>query len=126
MEIVALEISLKQRAHLCIARTRMIQDHEMDFETGHVDKDRKYDKTCYTRAPMLGLITLDTEGQVIFYCLETARDRLTHDILRSPNLSQRSSIVYRPTRAVTKRPTSFTLRCDVIRINTYKLIKGVP
>ena len=39
--------------------------------------------------------------------------KLTTDILISPNFSQRSSIVYNPTRAVTKRPTILTLPSSV-------------
>jgi len=35
--------------------------------------------------------------------------RRTLGILRSPNLFQRSSIVYKPTKAVTKNPTHLTL-----------------
>lgn len=35
--------------------------------------------------------------------------RPTTVILRSPNFSHKSSTVYRPTRAVTNRPTIFTL-----------------
>jgi len=58
MEVVALKIGLKQRTHLRITGTRMVKDHEMNFETGHVDKDWKYDETGYTCTPMPGLITL--------------------------------------------------------------------
>lgn len=43
MEVIALEISLEQRAHLRVTGTGMVKDQEMNFETSHVDKDRKND-----------------------------------------------------------------------------------
>ena len=41
-------------------------------------------------------------------CAHEAVTRTT-DIFKSPNFSHRSSMVYAPTREVTKRPTHFTL-----------------
>jgi hypothetical protein len=36
----------------------VIEHQEMDFETGHEDKDRYDDKTEYASTPMFQLVTL--------------------------------------------------------------------
>jgi hypothetical protein len=86
----------------------MAENHEVYFEAGHIDEDGEDNETCYTCTPMFSLVSLreDYEQRCRNWCSETEP---THDILRSPNLSQRSSMVYRPTRAVTNSPTSLTL-----------------
>ena len=58
MEIVADQVSLEKRAHLRVSWTRMIQNHEVDFERRHVDEDREYDETCNTSDPVSKLIPL--------------------------------------------------------------------
>ncbi len=45
-------------------------------------------------------------------CIATAQP--TFGILRSPNFLHRSSIVYRPTKAVPNMPTHFTLQTHPI------------
>ena len=57
-KVVAFEIRLEQRAHLSIAWTGLVQDHIMDFEGCHKDKDRDDDKAEYSRSPMSGLVAL--------------------------------------------------------------------
>ena len=57
-KVVANKIRLEQRAHLSITGTGMIEDHEMNFEGSHVNKDRQDDEACNPRSPMSGLIAL--------------------------------------------------------------------
>lgn len=45
VKVVANEMCLEERAHLCISRTRVVQDEEVYFEKGHVDKNGKDDQT---------------------------------------------------------------------------------
>lgn len=42
-KVVSFQVSLEQRAHLSITRTRVVQDDEMDLETNQVDDSRKRD-----------------------------------------------------------------------------------
>ncbi len=104
-EVIANQIRLEQGAHLSVAGPRMVQDHEVNFERCHENEDREDDKTRYTSTPVFQLISLKTS--VTKYWRKHSFGRTT-GIFRSPNLSQRSSIVYNPTSAVTKRPTILT------------------
>ena len=45
IKVVPNEMCLKERTHLCISRTRVVQDEKVDFEASHVDEDGKDDQT---------------------------------------------------------------------------------
>lgn len=93
---------------MCVAGSGVVQNQEMYFEGGHEDEDRDNNETGNTGSPMLDLITLS--GYKRKFRLRCGHLALTTGIFKSPNFSHRSSIVYRPTKAVTKRPISLTLR----------------
>jgi len=68
----------------------MVKDDKMQLERSHIDDDRDDDQADTSCNPMLGVGLL----RKIIRKLRSNRDRgLTIGILRSPNLSQRSSIV---------------------------------
>lgn len=52
VKVVANKMGLKERAHLCIPRTGVVQDEKVDFETGHVDDNGQDDQTENPRSPM--------------------------------------------------------------------------
>ncbi len=80
----------------------------MEFERGHEHENRNDDEAQNASTPMFRLVVLHVRVRPQPAHTNEA-GKLTTDILRSPNFSQRSSIVYNPTRAVTKRPTILTL-----------------
>lgn len=86
----------------------MVQDEEMDFEGHHVDENRQDDEARDSGTPMSALVTLQGLVDHLASSAQQVKPHTT-DIFKSPNLSHRSSIVYRPTKAVTKRPIHFTL-----------------
>jgi hypothetical protein len=57
-EIVADQIGLEERAHLCVARARVIEDEEMDLEGRHVNQDGQYNETGDACTPVSCLIAL--------------------------------------------------------------------
>lgn len=61
-EIVSNKICLEQRAHLRIARARMVQDEEVNLESYHVYDNRGYNETSNTGTPMPELVPLRTRG----------------------------------------------------------------
>ena len=89
----------------------MVQDEEVDLECYHVDDNWGDDETSDAGSPVPKLVPLVSLSSKKLW--SRARKVLTSDILRSPNLCHRSSIVYTPTKAVTNRPTSFTLQMDL-------------
>ena len=111
VERVPYQVRLEQRAHLGIARTRVVEDQEVDLERCHVNQERKDDQTCNPGSPMPDLVTLGRTEEVSYDVDRCAHEAVTRttDIFKSPNFSHRSSMVYAPTREVTKRPTHFTL-----------------
>ena len=64
VERVPNQVRLEQRAHLGIARTRVVEDQEMDLERCHVDQERKDDQTRNTGSPMPDLVTLGRTEEV--------------------------------------------------------------
>lgn len=45
VKVITDEMCLEQRAHLCIARTAVIQDEKVYLEASHIDENGKHDKT---------------------------------------------------------------------------------
>jgi len=45
VKVVADKMCLKKRAHLCIARTRVVQNEKVYLEASHVDENGKDDQT---------------------------------------------------------------------------------
>jgi len=107
-EVVSDKIRLEEGTHLRVSRPGMIQDEEVDLERYHVNDDRGDDETSDTGTPVPKLVPLFPLSSERLW--SGMRNELTRDIFRSPNLCHRSSTVYTPTKAVTNRPTSFTLR----------------
>lgn len=106
----ATQIGLEERTHLGVARTAVLKNQEVEVEGECVDSERNEDKTEYAESEVRGefhLFSLALE-------LSSLQCGRTLGILRLPNLFQRSSIVYRPTRAVTKKPTHLTLHTHPI------------
>ena len=93
----------------------MVQDQEVDLEARHVNEYWENDQACNTSSPMSALIALRQKRYDVWSKACRGYGHTT-DIFRSPNFSQRSSIVYKPTNAVTKRPTHLTLNLVVIHI----------
>ena len=85
----------------------MIEDQEVEFKRRHVYHSRQNDETEASGNPMFHVRLL--QGITWRWNVRPQAQELTTGILRSPNFSQRSSIVYAPTSKVTKRPTHFTL-----------------
>lgn len=52
-DIGALEIGLKERTHLSVAGTRVLEDDEVDPETSHVHCGWDYDKADSTGDPVM-------------------------------------------------------------------------
>jgi len=88
----------------------VVQDEEVNLEGYHVDDDRGDNETSNAGPPVPKLVPLVSFSSKGLW--GKARKELTNDILRSPNLCHRSSTVYTPTKAVTNRPTSFTLQTN--------------
>ena len=91
----------------------------MDFEAKHIDAKGYDNKAQAASYPMLEVCPL-CKLQMAFVKLLKI---LTNGIFKSPNLFQRSSMVYRPTNAVTNRPTHLTL--SLIMKRAYYTIKGL-
>jgi len=49
---------LEERGHLGVAWTRVVKDHEVDFERSHEDEDGDDDETKDACSPVLNLFTL--------------------------------------------------------------------
>lgn len=45
VKVIASEVCLEERAHLCIARACVVQDEKVYFEKGHVDENGENDQT---------------------------------------------------------------------------------
>ena len=45
IKVVPNEMCLEERTHLCISRTRVVQDEKVNFEASHVDENGKDDQT---------------------------------------------------------------------------------
>ena len=57
-KVISDEIRLEQGAHLRIARTGMVQDEEVNFESYHVDDNWGDNETSNTGSPVPQLIPL--------------------------------------------------------------------
>jgi len=112
-----LKVGLEERAHLGVSGAAMVENRKVEVERNEVDDQRHNNQANDTRNKVGSEGSLEKHNasdlsnpkkDIIF---EPARERgiLTMGIRVSPNLFQRSSAVYRPTSAVTKRPTSLTL-----------------
>lgn len=106
----ASKVGLEQRAHLRISRSTVLQNEEVQVEREHVHCNGNYDESENPEAQMCCQFDLlSSVAYQLKHCVS-----LTFGILRSPNLFQRSSMVYSPTRAVQKKPTHLTLQTHPI------------
>lgn len=90
-ERIANEVCLEQRTHFGIVWSRMIQDHEVNLEEKHIDKEWQGDEAGDACSPVPHLFSL--WGPALSQSPGGTATTPTLDILRSPNFSHRSSIV---------------------------------
>jgi len=57
-EVVANEVSLEQRWHLRVSRSRVVEDEEVCLEGRHEDGEGDDDEANHTRCPMIELLPL--------------------------------------------------------------------
>ena len=92
-KVISDEIGLEKRAHLGIAWSGMVQDQKMDFERCHEDEYRDNDEANDPCTPVSDLVALCEWKIKLLKRKEGEKVVLTTGILKSPNLSQRSSMV---------------------------------
>lgn len=111
-KVVASQVGLEERGHLCISWAGSVEDKEMNFEAEHVDSQGCHDQAEDAGDPVFEINSLLGCRQRLYEVWITRNVvwEQTLGILRSPNLFQRSSAVYKPTKPVTKNPTHLMLQ----------------